>query len=267
LKMKASILTIVLAVFLILSFPADSSAMGNRENRNAYKIELQTLFDESIDGIFMNKTDAPAVKNKIEALRNVYDISYTDEAGILDAIIDRTAEKTFTKDESHFYFGLLNDGKLMEYRKENARKQSEQHQIEVLSLLLQNMKPETPNDPYAEELLDILNNYYDFLGLEYDEGYLKLSDLIYSLKEQSMDADEITAALESTNKKLVRQITEQQTQKVNRISTQDQSSSQSSLQNSDAPEAGGNTPNSPSSPGDSGTAAQKPSGSSSGPRN
>jgi hypothetical protein len=90
--------------------------MGAKDDSDAYKTELKQVFSELIEEIYTSEADTVSAKNRLAVLRNKYGIAYTDEAGILDSIIDRVGEESLTRSEAELYFELLNSGKLAEYR-------------------------------------------------------------------------------------------------------------------------------------------------------
>lgn len=252
--MKIPNLTAVLLfVFLILIMPGYLTAMGASEDTKAYKSELQQVFDETIDEIYISGTGAVEVKTRFKTLRTRYDIAYTDEAGILDAIIDRAQEQTFTNEEAQFYFRLLQEGKLMKYRQDTYRQRSESYQRELLSLLQRSLESVDSEGSSIDELISILNNYYDFVGLEYDEEYSRLSNLIFSLKEGSITAGEMIKKLKSMKEQLAQKNIQQSGQ-----SSSQQSGQSSSQQQSSKPSEGSSKPES---------ATQKPSNNGSNNRN
>ena len=51
-----------------------------------------------------------------------------------------------------------------------------------------------------DALLAVLNNYYDFLGLEYNQDYFRLSNMLLALKNGEIDEDEIKSTLAGMNK-------------------------------------------------------------------
>jgi hypothetical protein len=222
------------------------------------------VFDEVINGIYESETAAVSAKNRLKVLRNKHSISYTDEAGILDAIIDRAQEQTLTHDEAKFYFGLLQEGKLMEYRKETYRQKSEQPLRELLVLLQQKLESADSSEASSEELLAILNNYYDFVGLEYDEQYFRLSTLILSMKEERIPAQEIAIVLNSMEHQLSLNNNQQLIQSSSHQQSQENDPPQT--QTGNPPEAGINASEPPERPSTSGTGGQPPSNSGAGTR-
>jgi len=237
--------------------------MGAREDASAYKLELEQVFDEVIGDICISGTGSDSAKNKLKDLRTRHDISYTDEAGILEAIIDRAGEQSLTYDEAQFYFELLQDGKLMEYRQDAYRQKSELHLRELLSLLQQQLELAGSGGESEEELSAVLNNYYDIVGLEYDEQYFRLSNLILSLKEGRITAQEMMTGLDSMNQQLIQLSNREQTEKNNRqqISEekpQTQDGNQQQTQTNNQQGAEHNASESSTPPANSGTGNQTP---------
>ncbi len=189
--------------FMVLIPAATLAAMGSWENKQAYKDELEQEFDETIVELAAGKIDNRTAKEQLKNLRTKYSISYTDEAGILESIMDRTAERTMTPNEGHFYFQLLQEGKLMKFRQETYRKESEQYKRELVSLLAQKVEIPDINKTYTNELLDYLNNYYDMVGLEYDEEYFRLKEHILSLKNGLVTQEEILKTFDSMERQYI----------------------------------------------------------------
>ena len=156
-----------------------------QENERAYKAELKQEFSSIIDDIHSQKISAESAKNKISSLRNKYQISYTDEAGIIDSIIDRTAETDFSVEEAEFYFTHLQNGTLMAYRKEK-------HINDVISLLQSSLQ-----NGNSDKLLSILDNYYEFTGLEKDDNYSRIHTIITAPSVDAHSIWEIKSGLDS----------------------------------------------------------------------
>ncbi|MBI9107010.1 MAG: hypothetical protein JEZ04_09720 [Spirochaetales bacterium] len=249
---------ILMFLFMIFILTGNLTAMGASEGSHAYESALKQVFDELIDGIYNSETQAVSAKIKLHDLRDKYDISYTDEAGILDAIIDRAQEQSLTRDEAQFFFQLLQEGKLMEYRKEASRKRSELHHRELLSLLRQKLESSSSQEGSVSGLLPILNNYYNFVGLEYDKEYSSLSSLIISLENGSITAGDMMSNLSSMDQQLSnnsnRENTPGSNERINQINAQ-QSIENGSQQGS---EGGASQPT--EGPHSSGAGEQKPQG-------
>ena len=122
-------------LFLITILQNNLSAMGVREGENVYQTELQQEFQIILNDIYNDNTSSVLAKKRLSELRTKHKISYTDEAGIMEAIIDRAEERSLTIDESRFYFKLLQEGSLMTYRQEANRQQSARHRSEIAALL------------------------------------------------------------------------------------------------------------------------------------
>lgn len=241
--------------------------MGKTEAEKAFSNEAQTLFDETLEQIQDLGTGAKAGKYKFRALRSKYDKPYTDESGILDALIDRVEEKSLSIEEAHFYFGLLQTGKLMEYRRETGRPQADLHQKEVLTLLNQALEARESDSTDIAGLLRILNNYYEFTSLEYDEEYFKLSNLIHSLEREEISSGGLSESLTALRKKVIQNINLREAnihQNLAEEATNSQTNSSEGNRNASnsaaSPTAGGSGQNS------SGNTSQKPGGGSPGSR-
>lgn len=195
-------LKLILIVFLLLLIiiPVNVAAMGNSEDSATYKKKRQQLFLQVIEQVSEKEISSEEAKSRFDTLRNGYNISYTDESGIIDSIIDRSAEGTMTQNEALFYFRLLQEDKLVEYRQENYRQKSDSYQKELLSLLKHQLQTAVTDGSTKNGLRTVLNNYYDFIGLEYDNAYYKLSSLVLALEEGNISAEEIIAELDSLEK-------------------------------------------------------------------
>ena len=194
-QLKQSFLPILF--LLIIASAGSLSAAGTGEHSRAYRDDLQQTFDEIITDIYNSSMNSETAKDKLAGLRNRHNIYYTDEAGVLDAIIDRAGERSLSSEESRFYFKLLQDGTLMEFRRNALEKKQGEQFNEIINLIKMKF---SAGEPDADELLRILNNYYDFIGLEYDEGYYILSRLLEDLKEGSTDTDQLTAEITSLSR-------------------------------------------------------------------
>ena len=174
--------TIILILTVNISLPI--AAMGAQENEKAYNAELKQEFDTIIDAVQSENLSANAAKKRLETLRKKYDISYTDKAGIIDSIIDHTAEKYFSAEEAEFYFSRLQSGTLMAYRKET-------HIRKLISLLEEKLDESGP-----DALLPVLEHYYEFTGLDIDDDYYRLREVLSGSPDDVVSASEIKSGLE-----------------------------------------------------------------------
>lgn len=169
------------------------AANGRSENQQTYNDRLKKEFPAMLEAVSEGEAESGEIKEQLKALRSRYGISYTDESGIIDSILDKAGEGRLSYEESEFYFNLLTEGRLMEYRKATRRHQEELHQKEIVALLQQ----EVSRSAGADELLNVLNNYYDFFGLEYNDDYFVLSRLIIAYRAGEIDTDSLNAEFDS----------------------------------------------------------------------
>ena len=200
--MKAAVFFTILVLILLSSGNGFIQAMGSAENSESYKTEIEQTFRQLIEGIYSGNTDAAEAKSELDRLRESRGISYNDNAGVLDSIIDRAYEHKLTYNESLFYFDLLQDNKLVQHRQESYRLRSQQHQKEIIKLMLQHMETAEKGGSKASGLRAIVNNYYDLVGLEYDSGYSSLIELVLSLEENRITSADLIGRLNSMNQQL-----------------------------------------------------------------
>ena len=184
----------ILFFFILLSSSVYTSAMGMAEDYSAYKEELFPLFEDLINRIYSGETTATEARAEIRLLRDKHDIPYTDESGILDALIDRADERAISYNESVFYCGMLREDRLMDYRRSSSGRDLGV-QLQELAALLENSMTADSADP-----LSVLNNYYDILGIEYDEGYYRLERIIRSFQDGDLTSDQLLAGVETVRR-------------------------------------------------------------------
>jgi len=110
---KGKIIFLILIVFII---PGPLSARGAIESEREYQNLLKSTFNHVILSVENGEISADEGKQTFAELRNRYNKYYSDEAGIIDALIDQVGEKALTSEEALFDFTLLSEGRLMEHR-------------------------------------------------------------------------------------------------------------------------------------------------------
>ena len=193
-------------LILIIIIPVVAFSMGQREDAVAYRNELNSVFDDTVAGIYTCEITLFQGKEALKKLRANYNIGYTDESGVIDSMLDRVYEGTMSPKETKYYFDLLKENRLSEYRTESYQKQFSLHQKELLNLMLSMIRQNTSNIT-ASELRNTINNYYDFLGLRFGQEYQALINLLIQLEEGKISVKTLQSGLAIMEKEVSDKIT------------------------------------------------------------
>ena len=117
---------LLFALFLIL--PQFITARGSMESDREYVSLLKTTFEQILTAHEAGEITSLDGKMMLSELRDRYNKPYNDEYGILEALIDQLEENSLTYNEARYHFSLLQVGKLMEYRQERQRSESDAHE-------------------------------------------------------------------------------------------------------------------------------------------
>ena len=124
----------ILLMPLLFTAAFNAAAMGSSDHAEYSRAE-QELFDSSITDLFNDKTDPETVKEHFNSLRADYRVAYTDRAGILDSIIDKAAESEMSREEAAFFFRLLRENRLTEYKQQQYQLKAGPMHLELITLL------------------------------------------------------------------------------------------------------------------------------------
>jgi len=177
---------------LILSQPL--LARGVSEQQRAYQEEVGRVFSQSVVPLSEGTVRALEIRRTFAQLRQKYDLPYSDEAGILDSIVDDLAQKELNPEEGEQFFAMLMDGRLEQYRLALRRQQTEQMQLQVLRDL-QAMLRGSEEEKSAEVLRSYVHNLYRITGAQYDEMYLEITNLIDNYESRTINSDELLGQL------------------------------------------------------------------------
>ena len=189
-------------LILIIVLPVYAFSMGNREDDAGYRNELTYVFDNTVTGIYSSDITLLQGKEALKKLRDSYNIGYTDESGVIDYMLDRVYEGTMLPNETKYYFNLLQENKLSEYRIESYQKQFNFHQKEMLHLMQSMTGLNASSATSVSELRNTINNYYDFFGLRYGQEYRILNDLLILLEEGKISVETLQDRLATMEKEV-----------------------------------------------------------------
>ena len=85
-------------------FPDQAEAGGSRDLSGEYEQKLIENFSLLIKDLSISRISADQAKAELEELREEYKQEYNDLSGIMDALIDRVAEKKVSFEEAVEYF-------------------------------------------------------------------------------------------------------------------------------------------------------------------
>ncbi len=185
---------------MVLIIPLTAYAGGNAEKNENYRTELAKVFNETVAGIYSDEISLSAGHEELKTLRARYDVSYTDESGVLDSMLDRVYEGTMSPAETKYYFSLMQDKKLSEYRTLTYQKRFDLHQNELMGLM-ESIIADSPADSVSvSELRNTMNNYYDFFGLRFGEEYRLLNKLLIMFEDGELSIEGLKVELAALGK-------------------------------------------------------------------
>lgn len=119
--MIKKILFLIFTIIISQSLAARGAADSERE----YRTVLDNSFKQIIFAVESGDITSRDGKIQLSIVREKFRRPYNDEFGILESLIDQVGEHYLTAVEAHFHFSLLQNKKLMEYRREKKSIQTE----------------------------------------------------------------------------------------------------------------------------------------------
>ncbi len=179
---------------MLLVLPVLAYSMGNTEQEDVYRHELSSLFNDTVTKIENSEITLSEGKDKFKKLRARYNMGYTDEAGVIDSMLDRVYEGTLTLKETKYYFNLMQEHRLSDYRTESYQKQLKIHQQELLALI-QSMTVADSSGISVPDIRNTMNNYYNFFGLRYGQEYRNVNQLLILFEEGKISVESLRSRL------------------------------------------------------------------------
>ncbi len=185
---------------MVLIIPLTVYAGGNAEKNENYRTELANVFNETVAGIYNDEISLSDGHEELKTLRSRYDISYTDEAGVMDSMLDRVYEGTMSPAETKYYFSLMQEKKLSEYRTLSYQKRFYLHQNELMGLMQSIIADSSSDSVSVSVLRNTMNNYYDFFGLRFGEEYRSLNKLLIMFEDGELSIEGLKDELATLGK-------------------------------------------------------------------
>jgi hypothetical protein len=163
------------------------------------------IFEDIADQLARQTMTALQAREEFSELRKEFGRPYSDESGILDAILDGMADGDISAVEGRRFFAMLQDGLLMEYRIARQRERNALLVQEMLREMEIRTAVSVDGEPSGEELRGYLGNFYRIMGMSYDESYQQISSLIDRYEDGSLDI----SALEGEFRRIRRRVAQE----------------------------------------------------------
>lgn len=166
------------AVILFLSLAPCLSAFGSGDRNAEFRSETETVFQDSAPLVERGKRSPAEAQRLFADLRVRYKVPYTDEAGILDSIIDRLGAGKITLGEAREYFSLLQNRQTVSLRASGDARKTDERYLVLARMLREKIMGAGEPEASAESLRRLAENYYFLFKLDYDARYGQTMDLI-----------------------------------------------------------------------------------------
>lgn len=174
-------------IFIIISMPIRLIfSMGADDNRT-YEAQLATDYPIIIDSLTDGQITAAEAKEHLARLRESNDISYNDEAGMLDSFVDQLDEGLITKDQALLYFTYLKENRISELRKEEGSNSVLSYQKELMTEFKLAIDHLSSHEISIDEAIVEMERYQRNSGFLKSDMYDRLQTLLQTYKSGDLN--------------------------------------------------------------------------------
>jgi len=179
---------ILIAIFSIPYLPLFPSGL---QDYREYQAELSQQFPAVVDSLAKGEITSTEAKDKLGEIRAAYNMSYTDESGIIDSFLDQLGEGEITKESALLYFSYLKDKRIPELRREEGNSSALSYQKELLETYSEVISNLSANMTSIEEAILNMETFQRNSGFLRNRMFVKLQTLLLTYQTGSITDNQL----------------------------------------------------------------------------